>query len=77
MNRRIKKNGKRIKKFEFARRVNKKILEKKPQNGGTPAIEKSEMIKTLEKKLRAPKSIKDWRVLYSEWRNWKKVKNTT
>ena len=69
MNRRIKKNGKRIKKFEFARSVNRKILEKKPQNGGTPAIEKSEMIKTLEKKFRAPKSIKDWRVLYSEWRN--------
>ena len=57
--------------------MNKKILEKKPQNGGTPAIENKEMIKTLEKKLRVPKSIKDWSVLYSEWRNWKKVKNTT
>jgi hypothetical protein len=57
--------------------VNKKILEKKPQNGGTPAIENKEIIKTLEKKFRAPKSIKDWSVLYSEWRNWKKVKNTT
>ena len=65
----MKKKGKRIKKFEFAKRVNRKILEKKPQKGGTPAIENREIIKTFEKKLRDPKSTKDWSVLYSECRN--------
>jgi hypothetical protein len=35
--------------LELHSRVNINILEKKPQNGGTPAIENRAMIKTLEK----------------------------
>jgi hypothetical protein len=44
-----KKMGNKIKKFELHNNVNIKILEKNPQKGGTPAIEKREMINTLEK----------------------------
>jgi hypothetical protein len=57
--------------------VKRKIFEKKPQKGGTPAIEKRAIIKTFEKKFNDPKSINDCNVLYSECRNWKKVKKTT
>lgn len=73
----MKKKGKRIKKFELAKSVKRKIFEKKPQKGGTPAIEKRAIIKTFEKKFNEPKSINDCNVLYSECRNWKKVKKTT
>lgn len=39
------------------------ILEKKPKNGGTPAIENKEIIRTLVKKFEEPKSIKEYKVL--------------
>jgi hypothetical protein len=65
----MKKKGKRMKKFELAKRVKMKIFEKKPQKGGTPAIENKEIIKTFEKKFNDPRSIKDCKVLYSECKN--------
>lgn len=37
-----------MKKFELQRRVKMKIFEKKPQKGGTPAIENKEIIRTFE-----------------------------
>lgn len=61
----------------MAKSVKIKILEKKPQKGGTPAIENSDKISTLEKKFNDPKSIKECKVLYSECKNWKKVRKTT
>lgn len=36
--------------------MNINTLEKKPQKGGTPAIENKAIIKTLEKKFKDPKS---------------------
>jgi len=53
----------------LAKSVKIKILEKKPQKGGTPAIENSDKISTLEKKFNDPKSIKECKVLYSECKN--------
>ena len=38
-------------------------FEKKPQNGGTPAMENKAIIKTLVKKLLDPKSLKECNVL--------------
>jgi hypothetical protein len=38
-------------------------LEKKPQKGGTPAIENKAKIKTLVKKLLEPRSLKEYSVL--------------
>ena len=55
----IKKKGNKIKKFEFAKRVKMKILEKKPQNGGTPAIENNVIMRTFEKKFNEPRSKKE------------------
>lgn len=40
-----------------------KIFEKKPKNGGTPAIEKRDIIRTLEKKFEEPRSKKEYNVL--------------
>jgi len=37
-----------MKKLELHRSVKIKIFEKNPQNGGTPAIENREIIKTFE-----------------------------
>jgi hypothetical protein len=45
--------------LELANKVNIKTLEKKPQKGGTPAIENKAIIKTLEKKFKEPKSRKE------------------
>lgn len=39
-----KKKGNSTKKCEFVSKVNKKTFAKKPQNGGTPAIEKRDII---------------------------------
>ena len=58
-----KKNGNKIKKLELHKRVNINILEKKPQKGGTPAIEKRAKISTLVKKLLEPKSLNEQSVL--------------
>jgi len=38
-----------MKKLELHNKTKMNILEKKPQNGGTPAIENKEMINTFEK----------------------------
>ena len=51
------------------------ILEKKPQNGGTPAIENKAIMSIFEKKLFEPKSLNDWVVLISKLLNWNNVKN--
>ena len=48
-----------MKKFELHNNVKMKSLEKKPQKGGTPAMENSATIRTLEKKLFAPKSLSE------------------
>jgi len=73
MNRIRKKKGNRIKKFEVQRRVKMKIFEKKPQNGGTPAIENKVIIRILVKILLVPKSLKECRVFKSKLTNWNKV----
>jgi len=52
-----------MKKLELHKRVNINIFEKKPQKGGTPAIEKRAKIKTLVKKLFEPKSLNEYKVL--------------
>lgn len=63
MNNIIKKKGKSIKKLELHNKENMKIFEKKPKNGGTPAIEKRDIIRTLEKKFEEPRSKKEYNVL--------------
>jgi hypothetical protein len=63
MNRIRKKKGNKIKKLELHKRVKIKSLEKKPQKGGTPAIENNAKIKTFVKKLFEPKSLKEYKVL--------------
>jgi len=50
-----------------------KIFEKKPQNGGTPAIENKVIIRILVKILLVPKSLKECRVFKSKLTNWNKV----
>ena len=67
MNKSIKKKGNRKKKFELQSKEKIKILEKKPQKGGTPAIENRDIINIFEKKLNEPKSIKAYKVLHSVW----------
>lgn len=49
--------------MELHKRVKIKSLEKKPQKGGTPAIENKAKIKTFVKKLFEPKSLKEYKVL--------------
>ena len=71
----MKKNENKMKKFEVHNKVNIKILEKKPQNGGTPAIENKATMSIFEKKLFEPKSLNDWVVLISKLLNWNNVKN--
>ena len=48
-------------------------MEKKPQKGGTPAIENKAIIKTFVKKLFDPKSLKDCNVFKSKLTNWNRV----
>jgi len=50
-----------------------KSFEKKPQKGGTPAIENNAIINTLVKKLLEPKSLKEYNVFKSKLTNWNKV----
>ena len=52
-----------MKKLELHKSVNINIFEKKPQKGGTPAIEKRAKISTLVKKLFEPKSLNEQSVL--------------
>lgn len=49
--------------MELHKRVKINSLEKKPQKGGTPAIENNAKIKTFVKKLFEPKSLKEYKVL--------------
>ena len=49
----------------LVKRVNMKSLEKKPTNGGTPAIEKSKIVIVIKKKLLKLKLLNDCSVL-----NW-------
>lgn len=72
----MKKKLKRIKKLELHNKVKIKSLEKNPQKGGTPAIEKRAIINTFEKKLFAPKSFKEYVVFKSVFKNWKSVEKT-
>jgi hypothetical protein len=51
-------------------------LAKNPKNGGTPAIEKKAIIKTLLKKVVAPKLENEYKVLVSTITNCSKVKKT-
>jgi hypothetical protein len=54
---RIRKNeGNKVKKFDPHKRTNKNNFAKNPKNGGTPAIEKREIVKALLKKVVAPKA---------------------
>jgi len=64
-----KKNGNRTKKFEVQRRVKINSFEKKPQKGGTPAIEKRAIIRTFVKKLLDPRSLKECSVFKSKLTN--------
>lgn len=48
---------------------------KKPQSGGTPAIDKIVSDKILVNKFEDPKSAKEKRVLVSRFVNWNNVKN--
>ena len=48
---------------------------KKPQSGGTPAIDKIVSDKILVNKFEDPKSAKEKRVLVSRFVNWNSVKN--
>jgi len=50
-------------------------LVKKPQSGGTPAIDKIVSDKILVNKFEDPKSAKEKRVLVSRFVNWNNVKN--
>lgn len=63
---RIKKNGNNRKRFELHNKENMKTFEKKPQNGGTPAIENKAKMRVFEKKLDDPKSTREYIVLVSE-----------
>jgi len=51
------------------KRVKINNFEKKPQNGGTPAIEKRAIMRTLVKKLFIPKSLNECKVFKSKLTN--------
>ena len=73
----MKKKKKRKKKLELVNVINIKIFVKKPQKGGTPAIDKIVRVKIFVNKLEDPKSEKENKVLVSKLTNWKKIKNKT
>ena len=52
-----------------------KILEKNPQKGGIPAIEKRAKSKIFVKVLELPKLLNEYKVLKSKLINWKIVVN--
>ena len=54
---------------------NKKSLEKKPMNGGTPAKEKTITVKKNKKKLSKLKSEREYNVFISTLINEKKTQN--
>jgi|TARA_B110000238_G_C16110213_1_gene432326 hypothetical protein len=68
------KNGRKKKKnLELVNATKIKIFVKKPQRGGTPAIDKMVKDKILVSKFEDPKSAKEKRVFVSRLVNWKRV----
>lgn len=63
------------KKFELAKITKIKTFVKKPQRGGTPAIDKIVNDKIFVSRLEDPKSAKEKSVFVSRFVNWNKVKN--
>lgn len=61
--------GNKIKKFDVQSNVKIKILEKKPQKGGTPAIENKAIIRTFVQKLFIPNEENECKVLTSVLKN--------
>lgn len=68
---------KRIKKSELLKRSKRKIFEKNPQKGGTPAIEKRRIMIILENKLDGPKLLSVDVVKFAVLLNWNSVKKIT
>ena len=73
----MKKNIKKIKKFEFRSKRKIKTFEKKPQKGGTPAIENNETTSNFVNVPVEPKSLKEYNVLTRLLVNWKRVVKIT
>ena len=75
MNKIVKKKKNRIKKYELHKRIKIKTFAKNPQNGGTPAIDKSVIMRILVKILVDPKSLNEKSVLVLKFVNWNNVQN--
>jgi hypothetical protein len=71
----VKKKKNKIKKYELQSKIKIKILAKKPQKGGTPAIDKIVISKIFVKILVDPKSLKENKVFVLKFVNWNKVQN--
>ena len=77
MNVKIQSKKKKKKKLELISKININSLEKKPQNGGTPAIDKSKMIKTFVNIFVEPRFANENKVFNSKLINWNSVKKNT
>ena len=77
MKRSAKKGGKSRKKYECARSTSKKVLEKKPAKGGTPARDRSVRHKIFVKIFDKPKLEKEKRVRNEIFESCKHVVNKT
>lgn len=69
----MKKNKNKIKKFDVLNKLNINTFEKKPQKGGTPAIENKAIIKNFVNTLCEPNTLKDDIVLVLKLTNCIKV----
>lgn len=77
MKRRAKKGGKSKKKYEWAKSTNKKVFEKKPAKGGTPASDRRVRHKIFVKIFDKPKLEKENRVRNETFDSCKHVVNRT
>ena len=68
---------KRYENFELTIRIKINILEKNPQNGGTPAIDKSVTIKIFDKILVDPNAENECSVFVSQLKNWNRIEKKT
>ena len=73
----VKKKYKKTKKWELKSDKKIKTFEKNPQKGGTPAIEKSDIISNFVRVLVEPKSLNVYREFVRELVSCKRVEKTT
>lgn len=64
-------------KFEFKRSIKIKSFEKKPTNGGIPAMESKEIIRSLVETCVPLKWVSEYRVLRFVRESWNNVVNST